>query len=272
MSEFGAGDGIPFVAGSIRGHRVWSLRGGYLISPSQGMTWSSVEAVAQCEQSSNLAMRKNSFFKRQSLLKAAAHSVLPENCIFYNYDLNMSKKLVTLHWVTDSWFPFDRTATIELPEQTDLFHYEVVVEEVPQYIYGFGQAPADELMMLARGTLVVDYNRFTDIYEELKADQPEESHFPLCSCGFYAYYDYRTANRYASGNVVSGVVEGYGETVVGTEGFRSQKIKIVALTCSSEIENQIKSKGIDFSGVKFFKKESQMKKEFPVNAPEWPVS
>lgn len=46
----------------------------------------------------------------------------------------------------------------------------------------------------------------------------------LCSCGFYAYYD--TVKPIFQ---VGGVIEGYGETAVGTKGFRCSKAKILAL-------------------------------------------
>lgn len=48
-----------------------------------------------------------------------------------------------------------------------------------------------------------------------------------CSHGFYAYYD--GSDDYKSDARISGVVEGYGETVIGTRGFRSAKARIVAL-------------------------------------------
>lgn len=48
-----------------------------------------------------------------------------------------------------------------------------------------------------------------------------------CGCGFYGYYD--GSNDYKSGARVSAVIEGYGETVIGTRGFRAQKARILAL-------------------------------------------
>lgn len=48
-----------------------------------------------------------------------------------------------------------------------------------------------------------------------------------CGHGYYAYYD--GSNDYRSDGRVSAVVEGYGETVIGTRGFRATKAKILAL-------------------------------------------
>lgn len=47
-----------------------------------------------------------------------------------------------------------------------------------------------------------------------------------CTCGFYAYYAPPTP---PATNSISGVIEGYGETTVGTDGFRASKGKILAL-------------------------------------------
>lgn len=51
--------------------------------------------------------------------------------------------------------------------------------------------------------------------------------FEKCSCGFYAYYD--GSNDYANDATISGVVEGYGEVVIGDRGFRARKTRIAAI-------------------------------------------
>ncbi len=57
-------------------------------------------------------------------------------------------------------------------------------------------------------------------------------------CGFYGYYD--GSNDYYTGdarfqNLVTGVVEGFGEVVVGPRGFRCSKARIVALMINPAI-------------------------------------
>ncbi|QJU52962.1 hypothetical protein SCB71_06485 [Herbiconiux sp. KACC 21604] len=56
---------------------------------------------------------------------------------------------------------------------------------------------------------------------------PKSHDMSKCTCGFYAYYD--GSNDYATDARVSAVVEGYGQTVIGTRGFRAGKARIVAL-------------------------------------------
>lgn len=48
-----------------------------------------------------------------------------------------------------------------------------------------------------------------------------------CGHGFYGYYD--GSDDYHESGMVSAVVEGYGEAVIGTRGFRAMKARIVAL-------------------------------------------
>ncbi|MEH3033328.1 MAG: hypothetical protein PGN07_04630 [Aeromicrobium erythreum] len=60
-----------------------------------------------------------------------------------------------------------------------------------------------------------------------EAEPGEDHDFAACrQCGFYAYF--QGADERYSGTV-QGVVEGYGVVHVGSQGFRSEKAKIVAL-------------------------------------------
>lgn len=49
----------------------------------------------------------------------------------------------------------------------------------------------------------------------------------ICMCGFWSYHRNDIEHRYS--DKVRGIVEAYGRTIVGTEGMRSEKAKIVAL-------------------------------------------
>lgn len=53
----------------------------------------------------------------------------------------------------------------------------------------------------------------------------EHSFDSSCSCGFWAYNDY----AFAEHGTVTGIIEGYGKTSIGTRGFRCEKARIVAL-------------------------------------------
>lgn len=90
------------------------------------------------------------------------------------------------------------------------------------YFYGFMRSPLPTPAENARN----DY------------EPPSRGHLADCRCGFYAYYDgsndyYRPWDKdnykYGDKNLVVGVVEGYGEVLIGTRGFRATKTRIVAL-------------------------------------------
>lgn len=66
--------------------------------------------------------------------------------------------------------------------------------------------------------------RFTDVVRP--ADRPEHS-IADCEHGFYGYYD--GSNDYYEPGRIMAVVEGYGDTIIGTRGFRASKARIVAL-------------------------------------------
>lgn len=58
--------------------------------------------------------------------------------------------------------------------------------------------------------------------------ETERSHdMTKCKCGFYAYYD--GSNDYHTPDRINAVVEGWGQTVIGTRGFRAEKARILAL-------------------------------------------
>ncbi|GAA4774361.1 hypothetical protein [Microbacterium gilvum] len=61
-----------------------------------------------------------------------------------------------------------------------------------------------------------------------------------CKHGFYAYYD--GSDDYSETGMVSAVVEGYGETVIGTRGFRCMKARIVALTFRDDVPAHLVAK------------------------------
>jgi hypothetical protein len=65
---------------------------------------------------------------------------------------------------------------------------------------------------------------------------PDRGHLIDCRCGFYGYFD--GSNDYNSKGsgafLVEGVIEGWGETVIGSRGFRCTKARIVALVIDQD--------------------------------------
>lgn len=83
-----------------------------------------------------------------------------------------------------------------------------------------------------------------------QARAAEEKHQLLnldCSCGFYAYFNgidpYSSAGSvmFGSSARVTGLIEGYGRTVVGTKGFRAEKARLVAIVFGLETEERFRN-------------------------------
>jgi hypothetical protein len=51
----------------------------------------------------------------------------------------------------------------------------------------------------------------------------------VCGCGFWAYWQPQDYHVQRGGLPIFGVIEGFGRTLIGTAGFRSQKARVVAL-------------------------------------------
>lgn len=67
-----------------------------------------------------------------------------------------------------------------------------------------------------------------------------------CGCGFYAYHD--NASMYASpgpGCRVQGIVEAYGRVVLGTQGYRAEKARILAIVVPPPTEAARRRRELD---------------------------
>lgn len=90
-----------------------------------------------------------------------------------------------------------------------------------------------------------------------------------CGHGFYAYYSSDNALRSAYAYpVVTGVIEGYGETFIGTKGFRASKARVVALSVEPHLgiwrlEPSIVREISDVYQVPIFESSAAMAAEYP---------
>jgi hypothetical protein len=77
------------------------------------------------------------------------------------------------------------------------------------------------------GIWVPDENT-AECWSGMSHQPPDEN----CGCGFWAYWDRRSA-RFTE---IVGVIEGYGHTLIGPYGFRCQRARIIALATPDGIE------------------------------------
>jgi hypothetical protein len=83
-----------------------------------------------------------------------------------------------------------------------------------------------------------------------------------CSHGFYGYYD--GSNDYYKAGMVMGVIEGYGETVIGTRGFRCMKARIVAIRIPKHVPDRLRKLVIrNYPDLPVFDTFKAMVAEFP---------
>lgn len=99
-----------------------------------------------------------------------------------------------------------------------------------------------------------------------KADRLEN-----CGHGFYGYYD--GSNDYYQHGRVMGVIEGYGETIVGTRGFRCMKARIVALRIPKHVPDRLRTLVLrNYQGTPAFDSFKRMVGEFPPDSAGLAVS
>ena len=93
---------------------------------------------------------------------------------------------------------------------------------------------------------------------------PADHDMDDCLHGFYAYYD--GSRDYHERGDVTGVIQGYGETVVGTKGFRCMKARILAVKFSGSIPEMVRHRISDhYPEVAVFKSLDHMLAEYPTD-------
>jgi len=95
-------------------------------------------------------------------------------------------------------------------------------------------------------------------------ESPTQHTYAECTCGFYGYFD--GSDDFHDEKRISAVVEGYGETVIGTRGFRAKKARIVALTVRAGLdeltESMVRKVRRNYQGVPTFDSFDVMVAEF----------
>lgn len=70
------------------------------------------------------------------------------------------------------------------------------------------------------------------VYDNIDVAWPGNHPAPddTCTCGFYAYYSAENQDQdpYRATAIVTGLIRGYGRTIIGEKGFRCEKAEIIA--------------------------------------------
>lgn len=75
-------------------------------------------------------------------------------------------------------------------------------------------------------------------YEDGWTADPCRGVDPSCGCGFYAYYDEQHGRTNGYGNI-RGVIEATGKMVVGPDGFRAQRARLVAVVAPQKFTPRV---------------------------------
>lgn len=226
--------GLPFVAGSIRGERCWLLRNGELHSPQQPFWWKPGENLSMCLRSANGRFHVNI---NDLLLK---HFLPGKEITCIEYD--QGGKHFTVYapdLVTASYtggLPF--VASPSNPEYYLTVHWRELHLNV-NWCDSENDKPLLETS-IQRGTERIPWRDFHSVAQKIYRHDHAN-----CTCGFYAYLN--GINGYQSNCHVIGVIEGYGETTIGTRGFRAQKAKILALAPTVPFQSSRDKNDVIFS-------------------------
>ncbi len=108
--------------------------------------------------------------------------------------------------------------------------------------------------------------------EKVKAWRLDHA-FESCEHGFYAYFDASNAEGSTYGSPsLAGVIEGYGEVLIGTKGFRAMKARILAISVEPHrgiwalepfIVDRLRR---NYPGVAIFDSSFAMQAEFPAES------
>lgn len=238
--------GTPLVSGEVLGIRAWDVDPlGRITSPQYPHIWTPGENVAECRKDHRTGGGKYSDDEVRALT-------------------NMCAKLYP------GFIPWDAT----FDDTRD--GYEVTLRQNPAPDFVSPYSYRDMVYGSRRVASPSPTMRTEFIPAAVLGVRPttaSEHDFTTCTCGFYAYLN--GTNDYSSRQVI-GVVEGYGETFLGTRGFRTSKAKIVAAYASASADvSRVQPLPVSmermrmlYPSVAWFDNYAAMVAEFPPSDPE----
>lgn len=168
-----------------------------------------------------------------------------------SFDVDVLGRLTGIHY-KQVWRPGENTAECRKRESDTwggTFLNSLTISYVEEAIYGRKRKPVPKV----------------------EPEKPKPHSMETCACGFYGYYD--NSNDYYAKGRVSGIVEGYGETLIGTRGFRCGKARIVALCINGKVDEWLA--GLlrrNYGDVPMFDSFKSMVSEYPCDGGELAIS
>lgn len=146
-----------------------------------------------------------------------------------------------------------------------------------------GMTGNDDLIIVRQPLVPYEPKPFPDPEPE---DGTHRAGSTECTCGFYAYFEIGSGSlQFRYGGNMTSIVEGFGLTVVGTRGFRCEKLRLLALVKSpdcfdantnltaesllTQVKRNVEQVEIaKYYGVPLFDNVGQALAEYPLTKPE----
>lgn len=196
--------GTEFAAGEVYGERSWDYWSGALHSPAYSHRWTTEgENVSTCQ--------RHYFDYPRLTMSLVAAGKIPEGAIVWKWDVEtvVTERFEVIHYMVADWVGTRRIAQ----NQRSWFRRNSDTSWLLEDISGRAVLP------------MVDVQQ---IVTEYGPPPPAPCDYADCHCGYYGFTN--GFNEYAAGlGRVTGIIKGYGETVIGDRGFRAKKARIVAL-------------------------------------------
>lgn len=213
-----------FALGVVRGSRAFDVDSlGRLTGVSHKTIWTPGENIAEC-----MAPKTDGWINRmnRSISRSQIHNLRVDSGTIMGSTPYYQQRQLQRYYSPSQVF-LDAFNDLEFSLFRDL-----IVDEKPDL---------ESFLTLDHAALKKasdEYKEKKRVEEEEKARKEAEAKkldlMEHCTHGFHAYYE--GSNDYGEDDErVNGVIEGYGETVVGTRGFRSMKARIVALHIPKDV-------------------------------------
>lgn len=233
MSDF---DGTPFMMGSVIGERSWKYENG-LISPQLAVPWTSGVNEHECKID-------NGRYSVKDVNGAIENFIGPEGDLLEahidtEHDSNTGPGWRSYSTLTITYVVARESAKIVSDHQAFRFEGDTATISF-----------ADE------------FNSFMEQWCPPRDPKPHS--IAECTCGFYGYT--YGSNQYHRDDGVTGIIEGFGEVLVGTKGFRCTKAKVLALWTDDDWTRARLAE--TFLGVGIFWDLEQMRNAYPTTRVE----
>lgn len=224
---------VPFLMGSVHGEKSWQItrspQGRLLLqSPQFPMLWETGEQEAECR------VTRNRWDIRQ-LERAVNRYCDSIHCTLLDGEINMDANGWQNQWQMRLQIRFGQGVT--LPRD---------------FVGNWTTGAKDQI----EATTMFDLDEFMKQWGDSEANV---HNLADCMCGFYAYLTGH--NEYHTDDRATGIIEGWGEVLIGTKGFRATKARVVALWAGTFAERD----GLrqSYPGVPIFDSLTNMRAAYP---------